>query len=215
MHPIDDFHYLYDSGGLQGFSCGRIVWYNRIMKDPQNPCIQSIDRYRRFREQVDERIARLEAIHGEHLICRPGCCGCCVNLTVFAVEVYSIAAQLAEAGIGEGTFDRWASCGWLDKGVCRIYAARPIICRTHGLPVAIPDDDCPERKEVSFCPLNFTGADAERYAFGPDNTLDLADLNEQLCRINADFIDAAREDGVELPVRIELARLVELLDSMK
>lgn len=185
------------------------------MQDQQNPWIQSIERYRRFRRQVDERIARLEAMHGEHLACRPGCCGCCVNLSVFAVELYSIAGQLAQAGIGEVAFDLRATCGWLDKGLCRIYAARPIICRTHGLPVAIPDDDCHDHKEVSFCPLNFTGADAERYAFGPDNSLDLADLNEELCRINADFIEAARRDGVELPVRIDLARLVELLVQMK
>jgi Fe-S-cluster containining protein len=185
------------------------------MQDQQNTWIQSIERYRRFRGQVDEHIAHLGAIHGEHLACRPGCCSCCVNLTVFAVELYAIAGQLAEAGIGEVAFDLRATCGWLDKGLCRIYAARPIICRTHGLPVAIPNDDCPEHKEVSFCPLNFTGADPEAYAFGPDNTLDLAELNEELCRINADFIEAARKDGVELPVRIELARLVDLLGQMK
>jgi uncharacterized protein len=185
------------------------------MIDQNNPWIQSIERYRRFRQQVDDRIARLEAIHGQHLACRPGCCGCCVNLTVFAVELYSIAGQLAEAGICELPFDPRAICGWLDKGLCRIYATRPIICRTHGQPVAIPGDDYPVHKEVSFCPLNFTETDAERYPFGPDNTLDLADLNEELCRINADFIEAARKDGVELPVRIELARMVELLGPTK
>ncbi len=191
------------------------MWYNRFMIDQNNPWIQSIERYRRFRQQVDVRIARLEAVHGEHLACRPGCCGCCVNLTVFAVELYSIAGQWVEAGIGEVAFDLRATCGWLDEGLCRIYAARPIICRTHGLPVAIPNEADPEHEEVSFCPLNFSRADTERYAFGPDNTLDLADLNEALCRINADFIEAARMDGVELPVRIELARLVELLGPMK
>lgn len=184
------------------------------MIDQDNSWIPSIERYRRLRQQVDERVARLEAIHGEHLVCRPGCCGCCVNLTVFAVELYSIAGHLAESGMVEVAFDARASCGWLDDGMCRIYMARPIICRTHGLPIAVPNDDCPEHKEVSYCPLNFTGADAEGYAFGPDNTLDLADINEELCRINADFIEAARRDGVDLPVRIELARLVELLGQI-
>lgn len=215
MHTRNEFYYPYRNGWLQGFFRRRgIVWYNRVMQNQQNPWIQSIECYRRFRQRVDMRVARLEAIHGEHLACRPGCCECCVNLMVFAVELYSIAGQLAKSGVRELIFDPRASCGWLDGGLCRIYAARPIICRTHGLPVAIPHEDYPERKEVSFCPLNFAGTDAEGNAFGPDNTLDLADLNDELCRINANFMNVARREGVDLPARIDLYRLGELLGLM-
>lgn len=180
-----------------------------------NSLKKAIEAYRHLCRQVDDRIARLEAMHRGHLACRAGCCDCCVNLTVFSVELYAIASQLAESGTKKMQFDPRVSCGWLEDGLCRIYAVRPIICRTHGLPVTVPQQDGSEQKEVSFCPLNFTRIDPEAYLFGPDNTLDLADLNERLCRINADFLDAFQRQGVELPVRIEMARLSELIGQMR
>ncbi|NLH15474.1 MAG: hypothetical protein GX455_02735 [Phycisphaerae bacterium] len=181
----------------------------------KNSLEKEIGAYRRLRCQVDDRIGRLETIHGGHLVCRAGCCDCCVNLTVFAVELYAIASQLAESGTKKMRFDPRASCGWLENGFCRIYAVRPIICRTHGLPVTIPQENGSEGKEVSFCPLNFTRINPETYSFGPDNTLDLADLNERLCRINAKFLEAFQQQGFELPVRLEMARLSELIGYMR
>ena len=38
-----------------------------------------------------------------------------------------------------------------DKGQCRVYDARPMICRSHGLPISLGD---PPSRDV--CPLNFT-----------------------------------------------------------
>lgn len=190
--------------------------YNTEM-DPKgiNSLETAIEDYGRLCRQIDDRIACLEAMHRGHLACRTGCCDCCVNLTVFAVELYAIAGQLAESGAGRMDFDPRASCGWLEDGLCRIYPLRPIICRTHGLPVAVPQEDGSARKEVSFCPLNFSRMDSDVYSFGPDNTLDLADLNERLCQINADFLAAFQRQGVELPVRIEMARLWEFIGHMR
>ncbi len=176
---------------------------------------KSIEDYRYLRRQVDCEIANLEAVHRGHLMCRVGCCGCCVNLTVFAVELYSIAGQLAESGVGKIDFNPSAVCGWLENGMCRIYPVRPIICRTHGLPVAISKEDGSAEREVSFCPLNFTQIDPETFPFGPGNSLDLVELNERLSRINADFIEGFRRQDLDIPVRIELTRLSELLAQMK
>lgn len=176
---------------------------------------KAIEAYRHLCRQVDNQIARLVAVHGRNLVCQPGCYHCCVNLTVFTVELYAIAIQLAESGASRMNWNPRASCGWLEDGLCRIYAFRPIICRTHGLAVAVPKEDGSEGMEVSFCPLNFAHINPEAYGFGPDNSLDLADLNEKLCRLNADFIEAVQLQGWNLPVRIELARLSELLDLLK
>ena len=176
--------------------------------------VDVVDEYLRLRQWVDVRVAQLEAAHRGHLACRAGCCGCCVNLSLFTVEMIAIIGELAQAGIYTVGFDPGASCGWLEGGMCRIYSARPIICRTHGLPVAMPSEEDPQRREVSFCPLNFAGADPVVYVFGPGNTLDLAELNERLCRVNADLLKATRREGLELPVRVELAHLPEWLAKL-
>jgi hypothetical protein len=51
------------------------------------------------------------------------------------------------------------------------------------------DAAVPAGVSVSFCPKNFTTADPDELEFGPDNTLDLDDLNAELAEANARFLD--------------------------
>ncbi len=166
--------------------------------------IQYIEKYRDLREQLDRTIEHLESIHRAQIVCTRGCCDCCMNLSVFAVEFSSIVDELSRTDTGLIRFDPDRSCGYLEEGLCRIYPSRPIICRTHGLPVAFESESEPGRMEVSFCPKNFTHADPDELDFSPENTLDLSELNEQLCRINNEFLDACHTHGIEMPVRIEM-----------
>ncbi len=93
-----------------------------------------------FYEKIDERcevvVKRLSA-SGHVLKCRAGCCGCCRDeLTMTQAEAAVIRRLFPDIGKekahGEG------ACPFLDEaGLCRIYAARPYICRTHGLPMQI------------------------------------------------------------------------------
>lgn len=109
----------------QGFSSDGwrcIIW--RWIRGVLNSLKEAIEAYRHLCRQVDDRIARLEAMHRGHLACRAGCCDCCVNLTVFSVELYAIASQLAESGTKKMRIDPRVSCGWLEDGLCRIYAVR-------------------------------------------------------------------------------------------
>ena len=48
-------------------------------------------------------------------------------------------------------------CELLDAdGRCAVYAARPIVCRSHGAPLRLPDG------QLDACPLNFEGEDLAR-----------------------------------------------------
>jgi len=97
-------------------------------------------------------------VAGQHILhCRRGCSSCCVDeLTVFEVEADRIRdafPDLLEAGQPGPA----RACAFLDiDGACRIYEARPYVCRTQGLPLRWFEED--EEEEVvelrDICPLN-------------------------------------------------------------
>ena len=175
------------------------------------------DEYRQIRARADRGSGRLTVLHDAHLACRPGCHDCCTELTVSAVEYAAVLADLRAAGVAAGDLppaEPRAACSFLAGGRCGIYRVRPLICRTHGLPVAFRDDAgdgdgglCPA-VSVSFCPKNFTAARPADLEFGPDNTLDLDVLNAELAAANARFL-GERPGGpaVREPTRVPLKQL--------
>lgn len=169
----------------------------------------AIDRYRDLRCRVDQRMRELVACHGKNAVCKPGCCDCCVNLSVFPVEYYAILQELREGGCTGLPFDPGAPCGYLKDRRCVLYASRPLICRTHGLPVAFlnENEDGPERV-VSFCPKNFVGVPDDELIFGPDHTLDLDEMNAELFLINMDFLEQSSPSVWQPTSRIRLSQLV-------
>jgi uncharacterized protein len=165
------------------------------------------DRYRDLRSRVDHLADHLTQLHGPRLVCRPGCAGCCVDLTVFPVEYAAILEDLQAAGAKALQLNPAAACAFLQNNLCQIYKYRPIICRTHGLPIAFTNSDLAEPEiSVSFCPLNFASIDLDEYQFGPDNTLDLDAVNTELVWINAEF-DPSQEAAP--PRRVPLTRLAD------
>lgn len=143
-------------------------------------------------------------MHCKHITCHAGCSDCCTNLTVSPVEYHAILEELRAADVEDLYHDPAAACAYLKGGLCMIYRFRPIICRTHGLPVAFENEDEPGRPEmsVSFCPKNFTGIPPEELEFGPGNTLDLDAINTELAEINLRFLAAAAaDDGAREPYR--------------
>ena len=71
-------------------------------------------------------------------------------------------------------------CVFLCKDVCTIYPARPIICRTHGLPLIYP-----EQEAMEVCQLNF--AEIDITTFDPQYLLDAESITENLMRLNLAF----------------------------
>jgi uncharacterized protein len=69
-------------------------------------------------------------------------------------------------------------CPLLEAGACLLYPARPVICRTHGLPILASEG------RVDFCPRNFGGL----ATLPGDAVLDLERLNAALAAVNALFV---------------------------
>jgi uncharacterized protein len=170
----------------------------------------AIAQYRRLRDRIDERVASLLTMHQREINCRPGCHGCCTNLTVFPVEYWSIVREMREDVVKDLPFDPAAPCGFLNEGMCTIYKYRPLICRTHGLPIAFSNDEMqPPQCTVSFCPRNFTQTTEEDFSFGPANTLDVDGMNEELRAINIQYLCESAEERQRAKGRIPLRQVVE------
>lgn len=108
--------------------------------------------------EVDGRARQVANAHQGRLQCRLGCSGCCEDdLTVFEIEAQRIRAHFPQL-LSTGTPGPRGQCAFLDaEGACRIYAVRPYVCRTQGLPLRWVEEDGAERR--SICPLNESGPD--------------------------------------------------------
>ncbi len=137
-----------------------------------------------LRSRVDDHFSRARARHAASMRCRTGCEACChVRLTVFTIEAERIAEALRaleerdpdlRARIRRQADDPTHAdrCPLLVDGRCATYSERPLICRSHGLPVVADDDG---ERVTSCCPLNF----GDR-PFPPDATLNLDAVNRPL-----------------------------------
>ena len=153
--------------------------------------------------KVDAFFARVEARHGDDMQCRTGCSDCChVRLSVTAAEAAAIRAEaqawptvrrrsLAAVGPPDE-----ARCAALDgEGRCRIYAARPIVCRSHGAPIRMRRDSLPV---VESCFRNFTRTEPV-----PDCVLDQTTLSALTLAVDRD----AGGDGSRVDLAALLAEL--------
>ncbi|HOP41407.1 MAG TPA: YkgJ family cysteine cluster protein [Geobacteraceae bacterium] len=126
----------------------------------------------------------------DEIRCQKGCDSCCRHFSVFWVEAVNLALaakQLPEQKLSTlrnraQSFENDAAvCPLLEDGACLLYDARPIICRTHGLPILSRNN---ETHVIDFCPCNFTTMESI-----PGNlVINLDLLNNTLAAINALFV---------------------------
>jgi uncharacterized protein len=131
--------------------------------------------------------------------CESGCSDCCVvRLTVTRVEADAIRDLVAgwpadrRATLATNAAASSTACAALDPaGRCLIYDARPIVCRSHGVPIRL-------RTTVEVCHRNFT--EHGPAAADPDCILDQTTLSALVLAADRD----AGGDGS----RIDLAKLL-------
>jgi len=120
---------------------------------------------RDLHRDVDARARHLSVVHGQRLHCERGCSSCCIDdLTVLEVEAARIRVEYAEVVRSETPHPPGA-CAFLGaRGECRIYAARPYVCRTQGLPLRWFEEDSTEEIEeyTDICELNVAGPELSR-----------------------------------------------------
>ncbi len=133
---------------------------------------------------ADREFARGAALHGARILCKRGCSDCCGQVfRITEPEAARISQFVAALPAPERDQLRATALDYLHKrarlfgatktwesplphgarlpcpalgpdGACRIYSARPIICRKFGVPVFNPD-----KGSVMACELNFKPGD--------------------------------------------------------
>ena len=152
----------------------------------------ALDALRRLHAEVDRDAGALVERHRERLRCGRGCSSCCVDgLTVFEIEAERIRAAHPEL-LEHGAPHPPGACALLgDAGECRVYADRPYVCRTQGLPLrwldAGPGDETVERRDI--CPLNEAGEPLE--ALAADACWTLGPVEDRLRRLQEATGDGA------------------------
>jgi uncharacterized protein len=94
-------------------------------------------------------------------------------------------------------------CPLLENERCLLYAARPLICRTHGLPIHMIREG---RGGVDFCPRNFRGASK----LPVEAVISIDRLNATLSAVNRLFV-AEYYRGSSVPERMTVGEAL-LLD---
>ncbi len=145
--------------------------------------------YRTLIGEVDGAAADLAELLGNQLRCAPGCCQCCTITSVLAIEAAIIrqAVERLDADVRDKIRRQQQDtpCPFLVDSLCVIYQSRPLICRSHGLPIAYIDYE-KETIEVSVCPLNFS-AD---YAFEQEELFFIENFNARLGELNHSYCTA-------------------------
>ena len=145
---------------------------------------------RAFVQTVDAAMAEAARLSGAWLVCRPGCCQCCLgSFSISQLDAARLRSGREELAAREPeraaavrrraadfpAADDDAPCPALDpeSGLCDLYEARPITCRTFGPPVRCGEQD------VGVCELCFQGASDEEIA-ACEVEIDPEDLESRL-----------------------------------
>ncbi len=165
-----------------------------------------LENYIRLTARVDALCADIAAALGEQITCSAGCSSCCTAITIFPVEaaamrkalkklpqqqVEKIRRQVAQHADGE-------RCPLLRDDRCLLYEARPIICRTHGLPIIYTADGT---RHSDCCPRNMSDADA----VSGSRVVDLDTLNTLLVAVNAIYLTRSETPETALRTTISAA----------
>ena len=167
---------------------------------------KTIAPYYKLRKDVDLLCDTLEKEHVKHLNCKKGCDLCCMAISVFPVEFYAIKAEIKDGlrSALPGPQDE-VQCRFLVDHCCTIYNSRPVICRTHGLPLLYMSIESDEF-ELSRCELNFIEYELEN--FTEENTYPMDLINSKLYQINKKFVAGFENGKYNEQDRIRLAELM-------
>lgn len=165
-----------------------------------------LSNYYNLVKKIDLFCREIENRYTGSIVCQKGCSGCCRHITLFPVEALALNMALESLSLTTRKkiqhraeiADPEGECPLLENGGCLMYLHRPVICRTHGLPIQIKTR---RGVRLDHCPLNFTTGEIPEKAF----TLDLELVNTLLSTVNDLLLNEAL-DRENLPERIILSQ---------
>ncbi len=160
-----------------------------------------LDNYNVLLKKTDEKSKEITTRYQEKIRCGKGCHSCCMpGLTVNGLERENIRQYLnAHPALAEKTEanaqanpHKGQRCSFLDaEGACLVYEARPIVCRSHGVPLKTALDPnaavhiSSTEMQLSVCSLNFS--DMNLQDVGDHYFINLDTLNTILVLLNQQF----------------------------
>lgn len=177
---------------------------------PGNASSLKLADYLRLRSDLDILCERLTEAHDEHLKCAPGCHKCCMDFSIFPVEFFSILKENENKKVKISNIAAEGECLFLIDGLCSIYESRPIICRTHGLPIlSMGEDDW----ELSYCELNFISDDMPE--FEESNTFPQDLYNSKLFLNNREFVNSIKDKSYSETDLLSLKELASQISRLQ
>lgn len=161
--------------------------------------------YSQLLQKVDAKFNEIQQRHTRHMKCQRGCHSCCLpGLTISALEAAHIANYLCDHSqldsqareVEQQDPFKGTRCSFLNKqGACTIYEARPIVCRSHGVPIRFEDEN--KQMLADVCPLNFT--DKDLIDIDAVDFINIDTLNTILAAISKQFDPS--DGGKRVPLR--------------
>jgi hypothetical protein len=171
---------------------------------------ENLANYLLLLSRVDQFCGKIIEKFAEEITCRAGCSGCCRHLALFPVEAANLfrAVKLLPDEIrlilaGRSQWPEQGSCPLLLDDRCTVYCDRPVICRTHGMPLLAEVDGV---KTVDCCPENFRGAES----LPGSAVINLETLNSALAAINVVFAANNRDERFQGRDRFSIADIIIL-----
>lgn len=168
--------------------------------------------YNQLVAKVDKLCSDIMLQSADEISCCKGCDSCCRHFSIFWVEAVNLARaarQLPQQKLSAlrrkvQFLEEKDVCPLLEDGACLLYDVRPIICRTHGLPILTRGQD---GYVIDFCPRNFQNTDSI-----PGNlVINLDLLNNTLAATNSLFVSRYFDGNPPPTDRITIAEAL-LLD---
>lgn len=180
-----------------------------ILNSPEDTSLAMpglLDNYNNLVSRVNDLCREIDASLTGQITCSAGCSSCCTAITIFPVEAAALGTALSRLPPHEAAAIRrhvtgqadGERCPLLADHRCLLYTDRPIICRTHGLPVIVTQND---QRQVDCCPRN----PIDTTTLTGSHIIDLDRLNPLLVAINALFLT---QSEAVTPERLTIAMAV-------
>lgn len=166
-----------------------------------------LDNYNKLIAKIDALCKGIESALAGQITCSDGCSSCCTAITLFPVEAAALRealdalpeqdAESIRQHVAQNASEE--RCPLLSHHHCLLYSARPIICRTHGLPVTYIEN---HQHRSDCCPNNMT----ETETLSGLNVVDLDKLNALLVAVNSLYL--SHSEKTDSPERLTIAEAI-------
>ena len=138
--------------------------------------------YKELCNYCDNFYKSIKRLYSSQMKCKRKCFKCCELHTVCALEAYFMCNYLDKNNINLKKEDLGSTyCALLKNDECILYPVRPLICRSHGVPMYFDN----KNSILSSCIYNFKSVDWS--CFPKNHVFDTYSVTQCLLKLNIAF----------------------------